>query len=464
MWSWIAAAVVGWLLLVVWTIAVLNAAKRGDAAMEAHTRRPADVTGEPAVAESAVAVRPPPAVVLDALARTVREELAVDQVLIVIRDERAPQRAVAVAVAGLPAGVLARSLGPRDSLAAAVALSGHAVIAPDHGPLTQPGSPAAGDAAAVPLSAPPGAIAIARLRGGGRLTADDLQRLRAIARRHDLTAGDQPHTWSVCDDPRRGWAESRTDPGGAAAPQPAQPWPRRVIGRGGERRGRLEHFRSDVSARPAAVLLGAGVAGLLLASTASAGAYRHAVSADGLAAARIAAPGVPGGRALIVPAARPARDRLLPEPGACPDALEATAPASAQRAAMLCLIDLVRARAHRRALAFSPTLMRSAALKRRALEDCGAFTHSACGEPFTHEFQLVGYLQPPWRIGENLAWGSGYLGIPYAILDAWLHSPHHRANLLCDCWHDQGISGRWVANWLGRPTAALWVSHFGTHS
>jgi uncharacterized protein YkwD len=463
MWGWIAAAMLGWLLLAVWTIALLAAAKRGDAAIQAHTGRRADAAGGPAVAESTVAVRPPPAGVLDALARAVREELAVDQVLIVVRDEYASPRAVAVAVAGLPAGLLGRSLGPRDSLAAAVALSGHAVIAPDHGPLTQPGSPAAGDAAAVPLSAPAGAIAIARLRGGG-LTADDLQRLRAVLRRHDVTAADPPHTRSVGDDPRGGWAESRPDRGGAAAPRPAPPRPRSVIGRAGERRGRLEHVSSAGSARPAVVLLGAGVAGLLLASTASAGAYRHALSADGLAAARIAAPGVPGDRALTVPAARPARDRLLPAPGACPDALDATAPTSRQRAAMLCLIDLVRARAHRRALAFSRALMRSAALKRRALEDCGAFTHTACGEPFTHEFELVGYLKPPWRVGENLAWGSGYLGIAYAILDAWLHSPHHRANLLEGCWHDQGISVRWVANWLGRPIAALWVSHFGTHS
>src|SRR4051794_13854391 len=199
MWGWIAAAVLGWLLLVVWTIALLAAAKRGDAAMAAHTGRRADVAGGPAVAESTVAVRPPPAGVLDALARAVREELAVDQVLIVVRDQRAPQRAVAVAVAGLPVGLLGRSLGPRESLAAAVALSGHAVIAPDHGPLTHPGSTAAGDAAAVPLSAPAGAIAIARLGGGGRLTADDLQRLRALMCHHHPGAGDQPPTRSASD-------------------------------------------------------------------------------------------------------------------------------------------------------------------------------------------------------------------------------------------------------------------------
>jgi uncharacterized protein YkwD len=32
--------------------------------------------------------------------------------------------------------------------------------------------------------------------------------------------------------------------------------------------------------------------------------------------------------------------------------------------------------------------------------------------------------------GENLAWGSGSYGSPRAIVNAWLHSPEHRANLL----------------------------------
>jgi len=32
--------------------------------------------------------------------------------------------------------------------------------------------------------------------------------------------------------------------------------------------------------------------------------------------------------------------------------------------------------------------------------------------------------------GENLAWGSGSYGSPRAVINAWLRSPEHRANLL----------------------------------
>jgi uncharacterized protein YkwD len=34
------------------------------------------------------------------------------------------------------------------------------------------------------------------------------------------------------------------------------------------------------------------------------------------------------------------------------------------------------------------------------------------------------------RVGENLAWGQGRLGAARTILQLWLASPEHRANLL----------------------------------
>src|SRR3954453_1933118 len=106
--GWVAAVLLGWLLIAGWTIALLTAAKRGDAAVEPHAGRGAAVAGGLAAAGAPAGLRPPAPGVLTALARAVREELAVDQVLIVVRDQRAPQRAVAVAVAGLPVGLLGR--------------------------------------------------------------------------------------------------------------------------------------------------------------------------------------------------------------------------------------------------------------------------------------------------------------------------------------------------------------------
>jgi len=52
------------------------------------------------------------------------------------------------------------------------------------------------------------------------------------------------------------------------------------------------------------------------------------------------------------------------------------------------------------------------------------FEHGAFGsrmEQYNVSFSIA---------GENLAWGTGSLGSPRAIVRAWLRSPEHRANLL----------------------------------
>jgi uncharacterized protein YkwD len=35
-----------------------------------------------------------------------------------------------------------------------------------------------------------------------------------------------------------------------------------------------------------------------------------------------------------------------------------------------------------------------------------------------------------WSAGENIAWGSGTLSTPASIVDSWMHSAGHRANIL----------------------------------
>ena len=43
---------------------------------------------------------------------------------------------------------------------------------------------------------------------------------------------------------------------------------------------------------------------------------------------------------------------------------------------------------------------------------------------------------------ENIAWGSGDTATPEAIVDAWMHSSGHRANILSRDFHDLGIGSR----------------------
>ena len=54
------------------------------------------------------------------------------------------------------------------------------------------------------------------------------------------------------------------------------------------------------------------------------------------------------------------------------------------------------------------------------------------GSQPAERIRATGYLSGggAWRIGENLAWGTGDLATPRAIMAAWMHSPGHRANIL----------------------------------
>jgi len=54
----------------------------------------------------------------------------------------------------------------------------------------------------------------------------------------------------------------------------------------------------------------------------------------------------------------------------------------------------------------------------------GQFFHGA----FTTRIRRTGVKAP--RVGENLAWGVGVLSRAHAIMNMWLASPGHRANLL----------------------------------
>jgi len=44
-----------------------------------------------------------------------------------------------------------------------------------------------------------------------------------------------------------------------------------------------------------------------------------------------------------------------------------------------------------------------------------------------------------WAVGENLAWGSGDRGTPREIVQAWMASPGHRANMLDRRYREIGI-------------------------
>ena len=68
-----------------------------------------------------------------------------------------------------------------------------------------------------------------------------------------------------------------------------------------------------------------------------------------------------------------------------------------------------------------------------------------------------------WTVGENIAWGGGSLATPRAIVNMWMHSPGHRANILNAHFHNIGIG---IARGTPAPGVggATYATDFGARS
>jgi uncharacterized protein YkwD len=88
------------------------------------------------------------------------------------------------------------------------------------------------------------------------------------------------------------------------------------------------------------------------------------------------------------------------------------------------------------------------------------------GKSIVDRIEPTGYIPNggDWVVGENLAWGSGALSTPQAIVNGWMNSPGHKANILAPDYKDIGLS---VC--LGSPTTqytggTTYVNDFGAKS
>lgn len=187
-----------------------------------------------------------------------------------------------------------------------------------------------------------------------------------------------------------------------------------------------------------------------------------------LAAPAAGALGIAGARAVSAPkatagkASAPLGGALIAPPAACPGQEDLGAPAAAQEEAMACMVDFARRGAGLGELSGAPTLAQSAEDKSLDVLRCNEFSHFACGREFTYWMEKTGYTSAPcWRVGENLAWGSGEYGTVRSIFVAWMRSPTHRANVLGD-FDESGLSLE-VGTLEGLPDTHVWAEHFGTH-
>jgi uncharacterized protein YkwD len=178
-----------------------------------------------------------------------------------------------------------------------------------------------------------------------------------------------------------------------------------------------------------------------------------------LACAAVAAVAASTGRAADDPAA------LLAPAGTCgaaDDELNLSQAAAAQ--AMLCLTNFARARAGLAALRASTALDQAGAAKLAANISCNEFSHTPCGEPFSDVFAAYLAGANGYRIGENIAWGTGSYGTPRQTMLAWLNSAGHRENILNAEFQELGIGYLAGQTFLGYSGAALWSQEFGTRA
>ncbi len=102
----------------------------------------------------------------------------------------------------------------------------------------------------------------------------------------------------------------------------------------------------------------------------------------------------------------------------------------------------------------------SANRKAADLLRCGAFSHTACDRPFDWWIKRKYVKRQCYWAGENIAWGSRTVGGVRDIFQAWMKSPGHRSAILSRQYTDFGIGFR-GGSFQGRPSARIWVQHFG---
>ena len=137
-----------------------------------------------------------------------------------------------------------------------------------------------------------------------------------------------------------------------------------------------------------------------------------------------------------------ARARAASERCVSADAMPGQAAVEDLRAGTLCLMNAERTARGLGRLQAEPLLGRVAASYARQMVRGQFFDHtSPAGSTMLARIKATSYLRDvtSWSVGENLAWGSGILATPRAMVRAWMQSADHRANLLDRHFADVGV-------------------------
>jgi uncharacterized protein YkwD len=135
------------------------------------------------------------------------------------------------------------------------------------------------------------------------------------------------------------------------------------------------------------------------------------------------------------------------------------------RRAVLCLLNQERDRAGLPDLRPDEKLDRAAQRHNGRMDGTGCFDHACSGEgELGDRLERVGYLGGGllrWAYGENIAWGIGGRATPRAIVDAWMNSPPHRANILNRSFRELGVGFDVGTPEKGHETGGIYTTDFG---
>jgi uncharacterized protein YkwD len=147
----------------------------------------------------------------------------------------------------------------------------------------------------------------------------------------------------------------------------------------------------------------------------------------------------------------------------CPDAAVEAATLSETQLenSVVCLINERRDSAGVRPVVENGRLRHAAVHHADAMVSAGFFSHdSPNGTSFVDRIESSGYMRGArrWLVGENLVWGSGTRSTPESLVQSWMDSPPHRANLLRGRFREVGVGVRRGSPYNGGEQNAATIS------
>jgi uncharacterized protein YkwD len=120
------------------------------------------------------------------------------------------------------------------------------------------------------------------------------------------------------------------------------------------------------------------------------------------------------------------------------NAVPGSVSANAYERSVECVLDVQRTQNGLAPLRHDRRLARAAGRFSHAMVSERFFAHvSPSGSTLGQRARSAGYSGR--ALGETIAWGSGELATPAAIVDQWMHSPPHRAVILDRDFHRVGV-------------------------